>query len=126
MMMRLPGVGRALAAGRIDLPRAEVFTSQLMLLEVIAANAIAAVGLPDAPAMTTGRLRPRRCPGPPASRQWCVTLTDRNGRAVAHGCARAGPGPPGTSDRAQWLAAVTITPLETGTCTHRRESAGAP
>jgi hypothetical protein len=35
----------------------------------------------------------------PAAR-WCITLTDQHGRAAAHGCARAGPGPPGTSDRA--------------------------
>jgi len=58
----------------------------------------------------------------PATR-WCITLVDCNGQAVGHGCARAGPGPPG-GDRAAWLAAVTITPVETGTCQHRRESAG--
>jgi hypothetical protein len=58
----------------------------------------------------------------PATR-WCVTLTDRDGRAVAHGCARAGPGPPATGRRS-WLAAVTITPIEAGTCEHRRESTG--
>ncbi|HEV2241196.1 MAG TPA: DUF222 domain-containing protein [Streptosporangiaceae bacterium] len=58
----------------------------------------------------------------PATR-WCITLVDRNGQAVGHGCARAGPGAPG-SDRAAWLATVTITPVETGTCQHRRESAG--
>jgi hypothetical protein len=55
--------------------------------------------------------------------RWCITLVDRNGRAVAHGCARAGPGPRG-SDRAAWLATAEITPIETGTCSHRRESAG--
>jgi hypothetical protein len=54
--------------------------------------------------------------------RWCITLVEPNGRAVAHGCARAGPGPPG-SDRVAWLASVTITPVETGTCSHRRESA---
>ena len=43
-LARLPGVGRALAAGRIDVDKAEVFTGQLMLLEVIAANAIAGPG----------------------------------------------------------------------------------
>jgi Domain of unknown function (DUF222) len=59
----------------------------------------------------------------PATR-WCVTLVDARGRAVAHGCARAGPGPPGTGDPAAWLAKVKITPIETGICTHRRESAG--
>jgi hypothetical protein len=58
----------------------------------------------------------------PATR-WCITLTDRAGRAVAHGCARAGPGPPG-SDRRTWLATVKITPIETATCSHRYESAG--
>jgi Domain of unknown function (DUF222) len=58
----------------------------------------------------------------PAAR-WCVTLVDRQGRAVAHGCARDGPGPPGAGDPASWLATVTITPIETGTCEHRRESA---
>jgi hypothetical protein len=58
----------------------------------------------------------------PATR-WCITLVDRNGQAVGHGCARAGPGPPG-SDRPAWLATVTITPVEIGTCQHRRESAG--
>ena len=58
----------------------------------------------------------------PAAR-WCVTLVSPDGRPVAHGCARAGPGPPGTGQRS-WLATVTITPIETGTCSHRRESAG--
>jgi hypothetical protein len=56
--------------------------------------------------------------------RWCLTLTDRRGRVVAHGCARAGPGPPATADPAAWLAQITITTLETGTCAHRRESAG--
>jgi hypothetical protein len=58
----------------------------------------------------------------PAAR-WCITVTDKTGRAVAHGCARAGPGPPG-SDRRAWLATVTITPVETRTCAHRYQSAG--
>jgi hypothetical protein len=60
---------------------------------------------------------------------WCITLTDAKGRAIAHGCARAGPGPPGTTsttraDRRSWLAKVTITPIATGTCDHQHESAG--
>jgi hypothetical protein len=58
----------------------------------------------------------------PATR-WCVTVTDARGRATGHGCARAGPGPPATASPAAWLATITITPVETGTCTHRRESA---
>jgi hypothetical protein len=59
-----------------------------------------------------------------AGSRWCLTLTGRDGRAVAHGCARAGPGPPGPYDHAAWLARITISPIETGTCTHQRESAG--
>ena len=59
----------------------------------------------------------------PATR-WCVTVVDSQGRAVGHGCARAGPGPPGNGDPAAWLAMVKITPIETGACEHRRESAG--
>ncbi len=58
----------------------------------------------------------------PATR-WCVTVTDNKGRAIGHGCARHGPGPPGSGDPAAWLATVKITPVETGTCTHRRETA---
>jgi hypothetical protein len=54
---------------------------------------------------------------------WCLTLTDPHGHAIAHGCARAGPGPPGTSDPAAWLTKITITPIQTGTCAHRRETA---
>jgi hypothetical protein len=291
-LARLPSVGRALAAGRIDVDKAEVFTGQLMLLEVVAANAIAGLVLPKAPRMTTGELRkalrdqimdydpqalirrrqqaekdarvetwteaagtgaiagrdlppadvlaadkaltadarwlkhhgaegtmdqlrakaftarltgqsldsllsPARgadpspdaepagsgtdvgrpdstVPGGPTgwpagfgggvnltmpaaswlgqsdkpgqisglgaadagtcrdvadalarqpSARWCVTLIGRDGQPLAHGCARAGPGPPGT-DRQAWLATVKITPVETGTCQHRRESAG--
>jgi hypothetical protein len=59
----------------------------------------------------------------PATR-WCVTLVSPDGRPVAHGCARAGPGPPGNGDPAAWLATVKITPIEAGICEHRRESAG--
>jgi hypothetical protein len=58
----------------------------------------------------------------PAAR-WCITVADPAGRAVAHGCARAGPGPPG-SDRRAWLATIKITPIETASCAHRYESAG--
>jgi hypothetical protein len=53
-----------------------------------------------------------------------VTLVSPDGRPTAHGCARAGPGPPGNGDPAAWLATVKITPIEAGVCEHRRESAG--
>ncbi len=58
----------------------------------------------------------------PGSR-WCMTLTDRDGRAVAHGCARSGPGPPG-SDPGPWLARLKLSALAAGTCAHPRESSG--
>jgi hypothetical protein len=59
----------------------------------------------------------------PATR-WCITLVRADGKPVAHGCARSGPGPPGSAEPTAWLATVKITPIETGTCEHRRESAG--
>lgn len=67
---------------------------------------------------------------------WCVTLIDASGRPVAHGCAGLVPGPaearaapppvcggapPGL---ATWLRRITITPLQTGVCTHPREGHG--
>ena len=75
--------------------------------------------------------------------RWCVTLTGEGGRAVAHGCARAGPGssgrsrppppadhpsagsplpPAGSPVATDWLGGITISKLETGDCSHPRES----
>jgi hypothetical protein len=59
----------------------------------------------------------------PATR-WCITLTNPGGHAIAHGCARAGPGPPGRHDQRSWLAQVKITPIAAGTCDHRHQTAG--
>ena len=70
----------------------------------------------------------------PGSR-WCVTVTGEGGRAVAHGCARHLPGgsrppprsgaprlPPPAPDVMEWLAGIAIGKLETGDCSHLRES----
>jgi hypothetical protein len=76
--------------------------------------------------------------------RWCVTVTGEDGRPVAHGCARTGPSPSGGSrppprsgasprsasggshppppNVMDWLADITISKLETGECSHRRES----
>ena len=54
---RLPAVAAALAAGRIDLPKAIIFTSELAGLGDIEAAAVAALVAPDAPGLTTGQLR---------------------------------------------------------------------
>ena len=70
--------------------------------------------------------------------KWCVTVTGSDGRAVAHGCAKAapgrpptgpvgpreGPGPPPPPGISMWLAGVSLAWLETGECSHRRESPG--
>jgi hypothetical protein len=73
----------------------------------------------------TGRDLASRLQASGTATRWCITLTDRHGRAVGHGCARAGPGPPGQGgDPRFWLAAVSIHKIETSDCDHRHESAG--
>lgn len=86
--------------------------------------------------------------GQPGAR-WCLTLTSRDGRAVAHGCAvaelpavgrdgrprreprsgRDGPaGQEAVAARAgppdDWALTVTVRPLAVGECFHQRESTG--
>jgi hypothetical protein len=60
--------------------------------------------------------------------QWCLTLTDHNGHAVAHACAPHGPGPPATQTAtklaAGWLGTLRPAFLETGDCSHARQAAG--
>jgi hypothetical protein len=56
--------------------------------------------------------------------RWCITVTGRQGQAIAHGCARAAPDgylnwPDGSLD---WLSGISIHRLETGECSHLRES----
>jgi hypothetical protein len=58
--------------------------------------------------------------------RWCVTLTDQDGKAAGHACARHGPGPPGplrgplaTNVIASWLRVLRPEPLASGTCAHR-------
>jgi hypothetical protein len=53
--------------------------------------------------------------------KWCLTLTDLDGRAVAHGCARASPRLKNGSVRA-WLAEIKLSPIDCGTCTHERQT----
>jgi hypothetical protein len=77
---------------------------------------------------------------------WCVTVTDQHGHAIGHGCARpasdqakrskpgvrAGPGPPGgygtwrlsTGIPGQRDLIVTVEPVSTDPCDHRREATG--
>jgi hypothetical protein len=51
----------------------------------------------------------------------CLTVTGRHGRPIAHGCTRPGRGLPGPP-AAAWVAGVPLHWLETGACTHQRES----
>jgi hypothetical protein len=60
----------------------------------------------------------------PAHTRWCLTLTGDDGQAVAHGCATSQTGTPGGDG--DWALRLTIRPLATGRCDHRRESAGLP
>jgi hypothetical protein len=57
--------------------------------------------------------------------RWCLTVTDKAGHAVGHGCARRPP-PPRTDPAglAAWLARLKIEPIEAGTCTHARQVPG--
>jgi hypothetical protein len=53
--------------------------------------------------------------------RWCLTLTDPDGKAVAHGCARASPGrKPGSFG--SWFTKIKLSRIECGTCTHDRQS----
>jgi hypothetical protein len=55
--------------------------------------------------------------------RWCVILTGPDGRAVAHACARHGPGPPGPGPPgAVWLTSLTFDWLEQGCCNHARQT----
>ena len=81
--------------------------------------------------------------------RWCLTLTGRDGRAVAHGCARAGPptvgrdgrprgepgpgrggpagreaGPARAGPHDGWALTVTVRRIAAGECFHERESKG--
>ena len=65
----------------------------------------------------------------PATR-WCLTLTDSSGRAVAHACASHPPGSKWPKDPGstviRWATSLArkMQFLETGPCTHARQSAG--
>jgi hypothetical protein len=60
--------------------------------------------------------------------RWCLTVTDRHGHPVAHGCARRGRGLPGPlgggAGPPGGLAGVRLEWLQTSACSHRRESGG--
>jgi hypothetical protein len=83
-----------------------------------------AAGLGPLDAWTCRDLAARLAAAGPATR-WHLTLTRPDGSAAAHACARASPGP-GPPRRAvtRWLAGLTFTPLEHGTCTHTRQVPG--
>ncbi len=59
-----------------------------------------------------------------AATRWCLTLTGPAGQAVAHACARRGPGPaPQGRPAIRWAAALAArtSVLESGTCRHQRQ-----
>src|SRR5215470_13170827 len=75
-------------------------------------------------AAADGRALAARLAGERGSR-WCLTLTGPDGRAVAHGCARARPSSGGGEAAGRgWVLTVTIGQLAVRDCLHQRESAG--
>jgi hypothetical protein len=92
---------------------------------------VAGLGPLDADACRELAERVRRGPGA----RWCVTLTGRDGRAVAHACGGAGPGPSPTSRRygagpdppgsgRAWLGRLAFTRIECGVCGHEHKAPG--
>jgi len=84
---------------------------------------VARLGSLDADTCRELAERVRRGPGA----RWCVTLTGRDGRAVAHACGGAGPdargpGPPG-SERA-WLGRLTFHRIACAVCEHEHKTPG--
>jgi hypothetical protein len=99
---------------------------------------VAGLGALDADTCRELADRVRRGPGA----RWCVTLTGRDGRAVAHACGGAGPGPRGRpsppgpgrpagppgpdppgKERA-WLGRLTFSRIECGVCRHEHKVPG--
>ena len=74
-------------------------------------------------AAADGRALADRLVGERGSR-WCLTLAGRDGRAVAHGCARARRNGGGGAAGRGWELGVTVRPVAVRDCLHERESAG--
>jgi hypothetical protein len=82
---------------------------------------VAGLGVIDADTSRELAERIRRGPGA----RWCVTLTGRDGQAVAHACGGAGPGPPySRGSPRSWLGRLTITRIECGICRHEHKVPG--
>ena len=93
---------------------------------------VAGLGPLDADTCRELTERVRRGPGA----RWCVTLTGRDGRAVAHACGGAGPGPPGRRrpdsppgpdpprGSRTWLGRLTFSRIECGVCRHEHKVPG--
>jgi hypothetical protein len=84
-----------------------------------------AAGFGPLPA-TDARTLARLAAAAPGS-SWCLTLTGRDGRPLAHGCARvrgsrSSRGLDSDGSAVSWELTVTIRPLAVGTCSHPRES----
>jgi hypothetical protein len=55
--------------------------------------------------------------------KWCLTVTDLDGKAVAHGCARASPKIKSGSIRI-WIGKLKMSRIDCGTCTHDQQGGG--
>jgi hypothetical protein len=82
---------------------------------------VAGLGVLDAD--TCRELAERIRSGPGA--RWCVTLTGRDGRAVAHACGGPGPGPPRSrGSPGGWLSRLAFSRIECGVCEHEHKVPG--
>jgi hypothetical protein len=122
----VPPGAAALAAGSGGLPVTGSVNLTMPLATWLGGAAPGeAAGFGPLPATDTRTLARLAAAAPGSS--WCLTLTGRDGRPLAHGCARV-RGSRGNSSRdsddsgASWELAVTIRPLAVGTCSHLRES----
>jgi len=73
----------------------------------------------------TGRELAAMLASDPGTR-WCVSLTGATGLAVGHACAGRGRGPATGEPVVRWAAGLRekMQSLETGTCSHARQSSG--
>jgi len=142
-----PGIHAALAASQAGLPAG--FTSPAGPVSPVGSVNLTVplatvLGLADSPGQLGGfgPVTPgiaRELAGAAAhdrAARWCVTVTDKAGQAIGHGCAirECGQGPTGAragdgdSDGNRsisdggWRFTVKVKPLELGDCSHARES----
>jgi hypothetical protein len=83
---RLPGTGALLAGGALTFAKARAVGAALMLLSEQDAARAEAMIVPELPGKTYGQVEKLAVTSPHS--RLCVTVTDQDGIAIGHGCAR--------------------------------------